>query len=124
MPKHGRDDEQNKKEDLQDQTSQNDVLTAINSVLVVCVDQHGCSGGLHQETKDVADHEDLGEPVDADKGVLLTACSSDQATQEHIDRCREQDGCEQDEEHLDDVRSLAGEMVVRVCSSGESDNLD
>lgn len=71
-----------------------------------------CAAGLNEEGEDVADHEDLCEPLQADERVLLSIEDANDAAEGHVDGRSVQSGCDKNEEALHDVESQA--LWIRV----------
>jgi len=69
------------------------------------------------QAENVAANKELGQPVYADQRVLSRVCAANEATEDHVDGSCEEDGCEEDERGLDDVRGFVLGVVVG-CGSG------
>jgi hypothetical protein len=69
------------------------------------------------QAKDVAANEDLRQPVDAYQRVFGRVRTADEATEDHVDGSREEDGRQEDKCGLDDVGRFVQGVVV---SSGAS----
>ena len=70
------------------------------------------TAALHAKGEDVAQDEDLGEPVGPDDGVLRGVEAGGEAPEDHVDGGGEERGAEEEEERLDDVRVLGVEGVL------------
>lgn len=103
MPRPRDRDEEAENQNLQHQAPENDVLPALDAVVVAGLDEHARAAGLHEEAEDVARDEELGEPVGADDRVGCGVGAEDEAAEDHVDGCGEEDWCDEDENGLDDV---------------------
>jgi hypothetical protein len=117
MPDRSNNNEEPKDENLQDQTTQDDVLPAFKPVLVVGGNKHTGTASLDHETQDIAADEDLGDPGSTDERVLGRVCALDETAQNHVDRGGEEDGGQEDESGLDDVGRF-GSGVTVCCGAG------
>ena len=76
---------------------------------------------LQGERDNVAGHEDRGEPFRAHQRVCLSVCDEDDPGQFHVDARGEEDGCEQQQEFLDDEGRQC--PVGRLFAAGDAANV-
>lgn len=79
---------------------------------------------MHEETENVTCDEDFGDPVGADDGVACRVGAHDEATEDHVDGCCEENRRNEDEDGLDDVRGLIIEVSMSSCASCVADGLE
>lgn len=111
-------------EDLQHETAEDDVLTALHAVRVGGFDEHGGAAGLDEEAEDVAADEDLCEPGGADDGVGGGVGALDEAAEDHVDGGGEEDGGDEDEDGLYYVGHLSFEVLVGGGAGGITDGFE
>lgn len=116
MPSARNNDKEHKDQDLQNETTEDDVLAELYTVVVLGLNQHTSTTALDEKAQNIASHEDLGDPVGAYDGVRGGVGTHDQTSEDHVDRGGEQDGSNENEDRLDDVRRL-GNGVIMCCSS-------
>lgn len=80
-------DEEAEEEDLQDEAGYDEGFA---EVLGGGFGHHGTASSLHEEREDVADDEDLGEPIRAYRRHAFTIGKEDDAAEDHVDT-----GCEE-----------------------------
>lgn len=78
-------DEEQKYPDLQDETTEDDVLTSFDAILIVGLHQHTSTATLDEETKNISSHKDLCDPDGAYDRVGCGASAHDQAPKDHVD---------------------------------------
>lgn len=76
MEEDGCADEEAEEEDLEDETGDYEGLA---EVLGVGAGHHGAASSLYEEGEDIADDEDLGEPVRTDRCHAFTVREEDDA---------------------------------------------
>jgi hypothetical protein len=65
VPRPSDDDKEQEDQDLQDQTTKNNILASLDTVLVIGLYQHASTTALYEETQDVSGNEDLRDPIGA-----------------------------------------------------------
>lgn len=80
----GDDYKESKYNHLEDETANDDVGAQVRGwFLALGLD--ACAAGLNEEGEDVADHEDLCEPLRSDERVLLSIKDADDVAESHVD---------------------------------------
>jgi hypothetical protein len=99
-----RDDEDAEHGDLDDQPADDDVLARLHAVRPAAGHQPG-TRALDQEAEHVAADEDLGQQAGRDHAVPLGLDGADEPAEGHVEGRCEEDGGEEDEDGLDQVRA-------------------
>jgi hypothetical protein len=94
------DDEEQEDQDLQDETTEDDVLAHLDTILIFGLHKHTSTAALDKETKDISSHEDLCEPVGAYERVRCGVSAHDQASEDHVDGGSEQDRGDQGSQRI------------------------
>lgn len=92
------DDKEAKDDDLDAETSHDDVLAELDVAARLGLGQETASAGLGEEGEDVAGYKELGHPAELDEGVRVAVGERDDACEDHVDGGCEEGGCEEEEE--------------------------
>ena len=112
MPGRRNHNEESKDEDLQNQAPQDDVLSSLDAIAILGLDEHACATRLYEKTENVTRDKDSCDQAGAHNGVGCGICAEDQASQNHVDGSGEEDRSDEDQDGLSNVRGLVGEIGV------------
>ena len=124
MPCSSNDNEEQEDQDLQDQTTEDDVLASLDAVLIFGLYQHASTTALYDETQDVSSNKYLCYPICTDNRKGCRVGALDQTTKNHIDGGREEDGRDQDENRLYNIWNLRDSVVMCGCACSIADGLE
>lgn len=127
MKDHGGNDEDGKDDDLQNETTDDNVGAHVGiniGVARACLNAQAGATGLDDEAEDVARDEDAGEPSWADGCVFLTTDGENYAAECHVECGCYKNGAEQEESRLHDVGHERAGAVVGQNSANVSRNLN
>ena len=117
MPGPCCDDEEHEDEDLEYESSEDDVLAHLHVIFIFCLDQHASSARLDKEADDVPGNEDCSDPACSHHGQRSGVGARDEPSEGHVDGGGEENGRDEDQNALDDIRRL-GLGVFRSCGPG------
>lgn len=103
---------------LQTKTDKNDVVAHLHVTLLLRLRKYAAATRLHQETKHVAPDETARHDRRMDDGYFIAVDAVYDASEDRVDGGGKEDGCEEDEEGLSDVRWQGLGVVVGAGSSG------
>ena len=110
-------DEESEDENLQDQTTKNDILAHLEPVIVFSLNQHSSTATLDAKAQDVTTDKDLSGPGSAHNRIVSRIGAFDEAAKDHVDGSGEQDRSEEDESGLNNVRVLILRVAVSCCTA-------
>lgn len=108
----GRDDEESEENNLDDETTRDDIFSQLDFRSGFGLSEHSTTTGLHQERKNIAGDEYFGEPARANDGIFFTVGEHNDTSEDHVDGCCEEGGGDEDEKRLHDVGSECPITVV------------
>lgn len=117
------DDEEAKDEDLDKETSDDDLLANLVHLKASC-GLYSATSGLEAESDHIAGDEKSRHPLNRDQRQVLGLDCSDKATEYHIDRGGVKGWSNENEDGLDDEAAEGVLVVVTPYSSGVADGLD
>lgn len=124
VPCSSDDNEEQEDQYLQDQTTENDVFASLNTVLIFGLYKHASTTALYEETQDISGDKHLCYPFGTDNRKGCRVGAHDQTSKNHIDGGREEDGRDQNQNRLYDIRNLRDSVVMRCCACSISDGLE
>lgn len=120
--KHHRcENEKTKHQDLDEETNNNNVATHFG---IASGNHETGSSTLDQKWENVAGNKDFREPIDANERVCFGVYTSDDTTQNHINRRREQGWAEEEEDVLHSVWHYRACLMMRGGSASITNHLD
>lgn len=117
----GANEEKTERDDLDEETGDDEVLSHLNSARL---EHQARRTTLDDKGENITEHESLGEPADADQGVMLGVDAAHDATEGHVDGGGKEGGSDEDEKTLDDVGHQLARVVASPCSSNVTNEFD
>lgn len=123
----GGDDEETENDDLENQTADYYVRTKLRvrgTVPHASLDPQPSTARLDDETEDVAEYENAGEPSRRYDGAMSGVEGADESAERHVQGCGEEDGSEEKQGGLQDVWDKFARGIVCQCSANIANSLD
>lgn len=123
----GRDNEEAKNDDLENQPADNDMPTKrrVNGALPhPSLDPQPSTARLDDETENVAEHENACEPSRRYYGAMSGVQSADQSAKRHVQGCRKQDWSKKKQGRLQDVWDKFAGGIICQSPANVADGFD
>lgn len=108
------DDEETEKEDLDEETTDNNLLPSLDGFDLLGAHETTATG-LHKKREDIAGDEKPGHPASADEEIVVSLDELDNTTQLHVNGSSEQGRCDERKHALNDIWNQRPFEICLAC---------